>query len=722
MSVSSASDPDSARLAVLYRLGLLDGPDSADFDALVDLAAARFACPIVLLVLLDRDRLWFQAMHGLGVRQIPRAEAFCDQTIRGDQPLVVGDALRDPRFRGNALVTGELGIRFYAGMPLAVAGQKVATLALLDRVARDLSAEQLAALRQFGLIAETLLQSRALRQEAADQARLLQHAGRLSGFGAWELDLRRGFPLHPDALPRPDGHSPGRAMVPVPDLERYARPDRDRLQAAIDHCAATGAPMELEADVLTAGGEARRVRLRAEAEQEDGRPVRLVGSLEDITETWAMRQQLQQLLQQDALTGLANRSLLQHRLDAALAAPPPPGQAVALLLLDLDNFQELNDRHGHALGDAVLREVGRRLQQAVGGSGLAARTGSDEFAVLVPALEPGRLATLAEGLAVLLRQPMALPEGLVISLTVSLGAALGPQQGRDGEALMRHADIALSHGRRSGRGQTTLFSSQIAERFEQRRDAIQLVSEALAGGWLRPFYQPKYRLSDRHLQGFEALARIVTPEGRVIGPAQFWPALQDPQTARRVGTRMLADITEDLRHWRAAGLPETRVALNVTEADFTGGDLAARVLARLDACGVPPTALTIEVTETVFLADASPMIAETLEEMAGAGIDISLDDFGTGYASLTHLRDFPIQELKIDKSFTDRLEDDAGSALIVETMIRLAHGLGMRVVAEGVEHAEQHDRLTRMGCDLGQGFLYGRPAPAAEAAARLALA
>ncbi|WP_159997750.1 bifunctional diguanylate cyclase/phosphodiesterase [Roseomonas sp. 18066] len=728
MSVPPAPDPETARLAVLHRLDLLDGPDSADFDALVALAAQRFACPIALLVLLDRDRLWFQATHGLEVRQIPREEAFCDHTIRGDQPLLVADAAADPRFRANALVTGQLGVRFYAGMPLAVHGQKIATLALLDRVPRDLTPEDVAALRQFGRIAEGLLQSRAADREAAQQAslagrkaRLLQRSERLAQFGAWELDLRTGLSFCSDEVFRIQGRPPGSGgLSRETGLEHVPQPDRDRLQAALDHSAATGAPLELELDFTTLQGDPRRVRVLAEAEQEDGLTVRLIGSLQDITETWAMRQRLQRMLQQDALTGLANRSLLQQRLDTALAAPPPAGQAVALLLLDLDNFQALNDRHGHALGDAVLREVGRRLQQAVGANGLAARTGSDEFAVLVPALEPERLPILASGLATLLRQPIPGAEGLTIALTISLGAALGPLHGADGEALMRHADIALSHGRRSGRGQATIFSPQIAERFDQRRDAIQLVSQALARGWLRPFYQPKYRLSDRRLQGFEALARIVTPEGRVIGPAQFWPALHDHDTARRVGTRMLEGITDDLRRWREQGLPATRIGLNVTEADFAGGDLAARVLARLEACGVPPTSLKIEVTETVFLADASPMIAETLAQLSEAGVDISLDDFGTGYASLTHLRDFPIQELKIDKSFTDRLEDDAGSALIVETMIRLAHGLGMRVVAEGVEHEEQHARLTRMGCDLGQGFLYGKPAPAEEAEARLA--
>ncbi|MCQ4159714.1 EAL domain-containing protein [Roseomonas sp. GC11] len=721
---------EAARLAALRSLHLLDTPSAPDFEALVALVARHFGCPIAMISLLDENRQWFKAVRGLAVRELPRHGSFCDRAIQGSEALVVEDARQDPRFRDSPLVTGAPYYRFYAGEPLPVEGRNVGTLCLVDHAPRWLDAAQRRDLRDFGLLARALLRAHAeaRRAEAAlkearrhaalssRKARLLQQTERLALLGGWEVDPESSQILWSDEVYRIHERPLGSAISIPEALLHYLPQDRAHLAEGLRRLLAEGEPMRHECDFITAQGRQRRVRIVGECERDGSGHARAVGMMQDITESWQMRQRLEDMRHRDTLTGLANRGLLVERLEDALACPPPGMAGLALVLLDLDNFQDINDRHGHALGDALLCEIAARLRAAAGPAGLAARTGSDEFALLLPVATEADLQPLIDDLAARLNRPFAGAAGM-LTVSASLGLALGPRDGASADLLMRQADIALSHGRRLGRGRATLFSPAIARRFAERRGAIELAREALREDWFRPFYQPKPGLAVAGFHGFEALARIILPDGRVISPAGFAAALQDEDAARAIGLAMLDKVTEDLRLWRAAGLGQACAAINVTEADFTGGDLDRRILDRLAACRLPAAALKVEVTETVFLGESAPIVVQTLTRLHAAGIDIALDDFGTGFASLTHLRDFPIQELKIDRSFVDRLEDDPRSARIILSVIEMAHRLGMRVVAEGVERESQHQALLRMGCDIGQGYLYGRPAPAAQAAA-----
>ena len=254
---------------------------------------------------------------------------------------------------------------------------------------------------------------------------------------------------------------------------------------------------------------------------------------------------------------------------------------------------------------------------------------------------------------------------------------------------------------------------------ERHAQAADLVRSALISDSLVAFYQPKVRLDDGSLSGFEALARILSGEGSVIGPASFGATFEDHEIARRIGHRMLHRVTADIASWREAGLDPGSVSLNVGEADFADGMLAKRVLHRLDDLSLPPSCLTIEVTEAVFLGDATPRVREALADLDGAGVKIELDDFGTGYASLVHLRAFPISRLKIDQSFVQALDADKSSRAIVQAVINLGHTLALEVIAEGVETQSQADVLRNMGCDLGQGYLFGRPVTAQQARSAL---
>lgn len=729
---SSPLRAEADRLAALHRLRLMDTAPSPDFDAVVALAARHFDCPLAMLILVDRDRQWAKATYGVPGWDSPREHSVCHWTIQGEDVLAIEDLQRDPRFHNLPAVTGSPGLRFYAGLPLPVEGSNIGTLCLLDRQPRRFGEAERDALRQFGLLAQGLLlaQSQARRAEAAAQetrslaalsarkTRLLQQTERLAQLGGWELSRQGDGPLWSDEVFRIHELPFGHPVTITGALLHYPPGDRERVAAAIEAIFAEGRTAELEADFVTATGRLRRIRLSGEPERDQqGQVVRAVGLIQDITEAWQLRQRLQLLAMQDPLTGLANRAQLLQRLEAALQQTLPGG-ALALLLLDLDNFQDLNDRHGHLQGDALLRGIAGKLLASAGGQGMAARTGSDEFALLLPVTDEAGARQRAELVGEALRQPLLL-EGVPVGVSASIGVALGPRDGDTGEMLMRQADIALSHGRRLGRGRVTLFSPEIAQRFLARREAIELVRLALHEGWVRPFYQPKLRMADGRRCGFEALVRILPPDGRVLGPGQFWAALQEEETARLLGQHMLRAVCADLRRWREAGLAPVRAGLNVSEADFIGGGLAQNVMAQLALLDLPPSALTIEVTETVLLSEAAPAVIGALSRLHAGGIAISLDDFGTGHASLAHLRDFPIQELKIDQSFVARLEEDARNGRIIGSIVELAHGLGLRVVAEGVETAAQHAALQRLGCDEGQGFLYGRPMPAARAEAWL---
>jgi EAL domain-containing protein (putative c-di-GMP-specific phosphodiesterase class I) len=277
--------------------------------------------------------------------------------------------------------------------------------------------------------------------------------------------------------------------------------------------------------------------------------------------------------------------------------------------------------------------------------------------------------------------------------------------------LLKMADLSLYAAKQTDRGAVRLYSNDIASLFERRSSAIELVRGALDQKTLIPFYQPKICLKTSVCFGFEALARIRSPDGAVIGPQAFAAAFQDRAMARRVGKRMLTEVVNDIAAWKGQGLGPISVSLNASEYDFGDGSFAVRVLRALEEHDVPTTWLTIEVTESVFLGAKACLAREALVALDAAGVQIELDDFGTGYASLTHLRSIPVSRLKIDRSFIENICEDESSSAIVQAVIDMGHRLGCEIIAEGVELDDQAEKLRHMGCDSGQGYLFGRPMP-----------
>ena len=465
------------------------------------------------------------------------------------------------------------------------------------------------------------------------------------------------------------------------------------------------------------------------------------GLVRDVTTLRAQSRELERLALVDTLTGLANRHVFQQRSRAAVAAlarrPALAGDdadsPLALYLLDLDNFKAVNDHFGHLAGDRLLQAVAQRLRACVeahdiGAGGVLARLGGDEFALLVTApTHAVEREALALALLTALREPWQ-DEGLCVEVRASLGVSAwrGPDDGA--ARLLQQADIALYEAKAAGRDTVRLFDAAMGGRMAERHLVIHELGLALAvaqrvlerpelphadgpSGRLSVHYQPQHDIADGRLTGFEALVRWRHPQRGWISPAQFVPVAEETGLVIALGAWVLRQACRDAARWPG----DIKIAVNVSGVQLTSRQMVRTVAGALAETGLPPARLELEVTETAVLADPALARARMLS-LRALGVRLGLDDFGTGYSSLAYLRTYPIDTLKIDRSFVTGLADGAQADMILGTIIRLGRGLGMTTLAEGVETVEQRDVLRRHGCQQVQGYLHGAAMPAQEAA------
>ena len=444
-------------------------------------------------------------------------------------------------------------------------------------------------------------------------------------------------------------------------------------------------------------------------------------NMRDATDRRLLEQELRSLAAQrehdamhDPLTGLANRRRLFARLEEATTDARAAKTKLSLLLIDLDHFKELNDTLGHQAGDRLLREIGPRLEAGVPGADLVARVGGDEFAVLMPA---GTTAEQAEEIAATLSRAIEEPfrfQGLTLLVRASVGIAMFPEHGRDVETLMQRADIAMYSAKARGVGHEVYTPS----RDGHSRARLALIGElpdAIESGQIIVHYQPKFNLETGTIAGAEALVRWEHPQFGLLGPGAFLPLAEQTGLMRPLTLRVLNDALSQCARWRDEGL-NLPVAVNLGAPNLLDLGLPGDVSKLLTKWNVDPSMLQLEITETIVAADPVRVI-EIMNRLGDLGISLSLDDFGTGSSSLAYLRELPVQELKIDKSFILGMDEDVEAAMIVQTIVELAHNLGLRAVGEGIETEEAYRLLAASGCDYGQGFLMGRPMPAVELAA-----
>jgi diguanylate cyclase (GGDEF)-like protein len=415
------------------------------------------------------------------------------------------------------------------------------------------------------------------------------------------------------------------------------------------------------------------------------------------------------LARHDPLTGLANRRVLHEDLPALLEEARKATTQCAVFMIDLDHFKPINDVYGHDTGDAVLVEVASRLQRAVG-TGLIARVGGDEF-VLAILHEPGTDAPTRIAAQVIrtLTAPYDVG-GRMLQLGASVGIARAPADATLGDDLLRVADVAMYDAKRAGKGTHRFFHADMDERLRERAVLEADLREAIAAGDIMPYFQPVISLADQRIVGFEALARWHHPTRGTIAPDDFIPLAEDLGLIDALSHRILRQGCIAARDWHS----DTTLSINISPVQLKDSWLAARLLAILQETGFAPQRLIVEVTENAIIDDIEHA-ATVFASLQNVGIRIALDDFGKGYSSLSHLRQLKFNHLKIDSSFV-RTMDTVESRKIVSAVAGLGKALGMPVTAEGVETPEVADALRALGCEHAQGFLFGRPAPAIEAA------
>ncbi|RYG68137.1 EAL domain-containing protein, partial [bacterium] len=483
--------------------------------------------------------------------------------------------------------------------------------------------------------------------------------------------------------------------------------------ASWSHAVHTGQDLDIKYRLRLQDGTYRWVRARAVARRDDkGRIIKWYGAAEDINELELAAERLRTQADHDDLTHLFNRRGFEQFLRSKLN-DLPTGDSVGLAAVDIGGFKHVNDRFGHETGDAALRLFGRHLRSCVGHRDVVARIAGDEFAVAFDrSIEGADLQERATKLAGDLNRHLG-RSAKTRNCMIRVGCATSEPLQKV-EELLRRAKLALYAAKRDAHRPVKLFTPAIRQAVDERSTQIELAKEALDSRWVVPFYQPMVSLESGSIAGAEALLRIAHPLRGILSPASVWAALDAPKAGKAISDRMIAAILDDLSGWAIWPDGMGTISINLSTETLLQVGFARAILQKIKRKGIAPCQVTVEITERVLIDDLAPVSRQGLLELQRHGMRVSLDDFGTGYASLTHLRKLPVNEIKIDQSFVKDLSDGGPNAAIVKSMIALGLSMGVDVVAEGVETAEQATLLLEWGCRFAQGYYFFKPMPAAE--------
>lgn len=705
---------EAARLHSIRRLGLDAIPDRDLFSRITLLASMMLDCPISLLSVVEQDRQWFLGRTGTDLLETPVDDSFCAICVMSDKPLLIDDAALHPNLHSNTLVTGAPFIRSYLGVPIrADDGMLLGALCVISPEPNAFCAAQidrlaiLAELAEQSLALHTRTRALSLANAALQQSsQIFKQAERAVNVGSWWADMATRQLRWSDQVYAITGLEPGHSINVRDVVQLYQPEDRAMVSKAMDDTIEGGKPFMFETTIHRRDGEQRRIRVVGERVDVDGRPDCVAGIILDCTEEHLRNVALKRAAERDQLTGLYNRASFDRRLAAAMQRVET--QPVTVALIDLDGFKDVNDSLGHLVGDRVLETIAQQLHKKATSGAFLARWGGDEFALLFPSsMTLDAVVRFLDGLLADLGDIPPLGAALL-----RIGATCGVARmttSASSEEIMRRADLALYRGKEAGRGAVVCWDRQMEARQSERQTAMAQLRGALNAGRVMAAYQPIVELETGRVVSVEALLRLRSEDGQIITASDVFSALLDPELSLRVSRVMLDAVVADGPAIMALFGPDTRIGLNLSEADLRRGDFIRHLIDVIDDSALSPRHITIEVTETMLI-DASGQLRASLDLLNECGFTICLDDFGTGFSSLTHLRAFPIHKVKIERDFIAAIGEDHQSRLIIQAIVQMGHSLGLRVVVEGVETEEQEIFLRAIGCCHVQGYRYGKPA------------
>jgi diguanylate cyclase (GGDEF)-like protein/PAS domain S-box-containing protein len=557
----------------------------------------------------------------------------------------------------------------------------------------------------------------------------LANAQHLARMGSWQLDVATGELHASKGLLSIYGFPPGEVLTRQAYLDRIHPDDRPAILAAAQTCLREGRSARIDHRLVLPDGSERIVHSQFMLGlEESGRPERLEGTVQDVTERKRAEEQIRYLAYHDSLTGLGNRLLFKERLAVALAQARRSDGVLGVLFLDLDHFKRINDTLGHSVGDRLLQGVADRLVATLRTSDTIARSGrmdadhavsrfgGDEFTILLTDLRDVQdLAKVARRILEVLSTPFSL-EGHEVVIGGSIGITARPLDGDDVETLLRNADAAMYHAKDRGRNNYQFYTESMNVVALERLVLESKLRRALEQGEFELHYQPKVALPAGGLTGFEALVRWRDPERGLVLPGVFIPLCEETGLIRPLGEWVLKEACRQLARWRDAGRDPVPISVNLSVHQFRSGNLVETVRRALAETAVDARWLELEITESALLQDEAAVVG-ALEALRRLGIRIAIDDFGTGYSSFSYLRRLPVDVLKIDRSFVEHIETSPDEAALLGAIVSMGRALRLRVIAEGVETVGQRQLLTSWGCDEMQGFLVSPAVPAEDAAA-----
>jgi diguanylate cyclase (GGDEF)-like protein/PAS domain S-box-containing protein len=575
-----------------------------------------------------------------------------------------------------------------------------------------------------------LRSARAFTEVATSRARLAD-AQRVAGLGSWEWDIalddlqcsdeaRRILGVEADA----GSLSSEVFFAPLPQRERAWLKDK------LVETARTGTPTSVEQSIVRMDGERRLLHVFAAARRQDSGHAAVVhGTVQDVTERRAAEARIRYLAYHDSLTGLPNRAWLQDELERSLASAARSGGVLAVMLLDLDQFKRINDTLGHSIGDRLLCAVAERLKErlrredtlvrASDGAPIAlSRLGGDEFCIVLNELDqPSSAAKVAARVLDAFIEPFVLGDHEAV-VSPSIGIAIYPHDAADTDGILKAADTAMYETKNEGRNNFSFYSASMNARALERLTIESELRHAIEREEMVLLYQPIVAIETGAIVGLEALLRWHHPEMGLLMPSRFIEIAEESGLIVPLGEWVLRAACSQSSCWLAEGLPAPLVAVNVSGEQFRRASLVQTVQGVLDQTGLDAARLKLEITESVLMRDAEVTL-RSLARIREIGVHLSIDDFGTGYSSLSYLKRFPVDELKLDRSFVREIIDGPRNAAIATAVIEMARGLSLSLVAEGVERAPQVDLLRRLRCPHGQGYYFSRPQPAAAIAGLL---